>query len=65
MINLEAKVKQACYNNGWPVSVVVGAIKRGLSCHIDFMIDMNVHKVDKDYYYKFVMECEGLNEGLN
>jgi len=59
-MNFESKVKQVCYSNGWPVSVVVGAIKRNLSCHIDYMMDMNAHKVDKDYYYNFVAECEGL-----
>lgn len=61
MINFMEKAKNACYNNGWPVSVVVGAIKRNLECHIDYMIDVNAHTVDKEYYYKFVSECEGLN----
>jgi len=57
---LEEKIKRMCYKNGWCVSTVVGAIQRKLSCHIDYMLDMNANTIDKDYYYKFVRECEGL-----
>jgi uncharacterized protein YutE (UPF0331/DUF86 family) len=59
-LNHEYYTKQSCYKNGWPVSVVVGAISRNMACHIEYMMDVCAHTVDSEYYYKFVSECEGL-----
>ena len=60
MINYEGMIKRICFANGWPISTIKGAIERELICHIEYMLDMRTDKVDKDYYYKFVKECEGL-----
>jgi hypothetical protein len=59
-VDLSRHTKRACCNNGWPSSVVAGAIERGLSTHIDYMIDTHAHTVDKDRYRELVRNCEGL-----